>query len=64
VRNAGVRRGKAAVTDGPFAETKEVVGGFILIDAAGMDEALEIAAGIPLAKLGSIEVRPVMQMSR
>jgi hypothetical protein len=67
VRNARtirVRRGKASVTDGPFAETKEVVGGFILIDAAGMDEALEVAAGIPLAKLGSIEVRPVMPMSR
>jgi hypothetical protein len=67
VRNARtirVRRGKASVTDGPFAETKEVVGGFILIDAAGMDEALEIGAGIPLARLGSIEVRPVMQMSR
>lgn len=67
VRNARtvrVRQGKASVTDGPFAETKEVVGGFILIDAAGMDEALEIAAGIPLAKLGSIEVRPVMEMRR
>ena len=67
VRNARtirVRRGKASVTDGPFAETKEVVGGFILIDAAEMDEALEVAAGIPLAKLGSIEVRPVMPMSR
>ena len=67
VRNARtvrVRRGKASVTDGPFAETKEVVGGFILIDAAGMDEALEIAAGIPLAKLGSIEVWPVMEMRR
>jgi hypothetical protein len=67
VRNARtirVRRNKASVIDGPFAETKEVVGGFILITAGGMDEALEIAAGIPLAKLGSIEVRPVMQMSR
>jgi hypothetical protein len=67
VRNARtirVRQGKASVVDGPFAETKEVVGGFILISAAGMDAALEIAAGIPLAKLGSIEVRPVMQMSR
>ena len=67
VRNARtirVRRGKASVIDGPFAETKEVVGGFILISAAGMDEALEIAAGIPLAKIGSIEVRPVMQIRR
>ena len=61
-RTVRVRRGEASVTDGPFAETKEVVGGFILIEAAGMDEALEIAAGIPLAKLGSIEVRPIMQI--
>jgi len=56
-----VRRGKASSTDGPFAETKEHLGGFILIEAADMDEALKIAAGIPLAKLGSIEVRPVMK---
>jgi hypothetical protein len=61
-RTVRVRRGKAAVTDGPFAETKEVVGGFILIEAAGMDEALKIATGIPLARLGSIEVRPIMQI--
>jgi len=47
---------------GPFAESKEHVGGFILIEAAGMDEALEIAAGIPLTKLGSIEVRPIMRI--
>jgi hypothetical protein len=63
-RTIRVRRGNASVTDGPFAETKEVVGGFILIDAARMDEALQIAAGIPLAKHGSIEVRPVMSFSR
>jgi hypothetical protein len=61
-RTVRVRRGKMSVTDGPFAETKEVVGGFILIEAAGMDEALEIAAGIPLAKLGSIEVRPILRI--
>jgi len=61
-RTVRVRGGKTAVTDGPFAETKEVVGGFILIEAAGMDEALKIAAGIPLAKLGSIEVRPIMRI--
>ncbi len=61
-RTVRVRRGKASVTDGPFAETKEQVGGFILVEAPGMDEALEIAAGIPLAKLGSIEVRPVMRI--
>jgi hypothetical protein len=61
-RTVRVRQGKASITDGPFAETKEQVGGFILIEAAGMDEALEIAAGIPLAKLGSIEVRPTMKI--
>jgi hypothetical protein len=61
-RTVRVRRGKTSVTDGPFAETKEVVAGFILIEAAGMDEALEIAAGIPLAKLGSVEVRSVMRI--
>lgn len=61
-RTVRVRRGKASATDGPFAETKEQLGGFILINAAGMDEALKIAEGIPLAKLGSIEVRPIMQI--
>jgi hypothetical protein len=61
-RTVRVRQGKASITDGPFAETKEQVGGFILIEAAGMDQALEIAAGIPLAKLGSIEVRPTMKI--
>jgi hypothetical protein len=63
-RTIRVRLGKVSTTDGPVAETKEHLGGFILIDAADMNEALEIAAGIPLAKLGSIEVRPAMQMSR
>jgi hypothetical protein len=60
-RTTRVRQGKALSTDGPFAETKEHLGGFILIEAADMNEALEIAAGIPLAKLGSIEVRPIMR---
>ena len=59
-RTVQVRRGKAKFTDGPFAETKEHLGGFILIDAADMDEALDIAAKIPMAKFGTIEVRPVM----
>src|SRR5713101_8185109 len=62
-RTVRVRHGKASVTDGPFAETKEHVGGFILIEAADMNQALEIAAGIPLAKLGSIEVRPIMKIN-
>jgi len=59
-RTVRVRRGTALATDGPFAETKEQLGGFILIDAASMDDAVDLAAGIPLAKLGSIEVRPIM----
>jgi len=62
-RTVRVRHGKASITDGPFAETKEHVGGFILIEAADMNQALEIAAGIPLAKLGSIEVRPIMKIT-
>src|ERR1700740_1227364 len=61
-RTVRVRQGKSSVTDGPFAETKEVVGGFILIEAAAMEEAVGIAAGIPLAKLGSIEVRPILHI--
>lgn len=60
-RTVRVRRGKASATDGPFAETKEQLGGFILVNAADMEEALKIAEGIPLAKLGSIEVRPILQ---
>jgi hypothetical protein len=59
-RTVRVRHGKTSVTDGPFAEAKEQVGGFILVEAANMNQALEIAAGIPLAKLGSIEVRSIM----
>ena len=59
-RTVRVRRGKTSVTDGPFAETKEHLGGFILIDAANIDEAVDIAAGIPMAKLGSVEVRPIL----
>jgi hypothetical protein len=54
-----VRDGKMSTTDGPFAETKEVLGGFLLIEARDMNEAIRIAAGLPLAKLGSIEVRPI-----
>ncbi len=54
-----VRDGERMLTDGPFAETKEQLGGFFLIEAADQDEALRIAAGIPSARLGSVEVRPV-----
>jgi hypothetical protein len=54
-----VRNGKMAITDGPFAETREQLGGYYLIDAKNLDEATAIAARIPGARHGSIEVRPV-----
>ena len=54
-----VRNGKAMITDGPFAETREQLGGYYLIEAKNLDEALETAARIPGAKHGSIEVRPI-----
>ena len=57
-----VRHGKVAVTDGPFAETKEQLAGFYLIDARDLDEALQVAAAIPPAREGSIEVRPVREL--
>lgn len=57
-----VRGGEASVTDGPFAETKEQLAGFYLVDANDLDEALRIAAGIPAARVGSVEVRPVRQL--
>jgi hypothetical protein len=55
-----VRNGKRSVTDGPYAETKEQLGGFYIVEAAGLDEALEWAAKIPGARRGKIEVRPVL----
>jgi hypothetical protein len=55
-----VREGKTLTTDGPFAETREQLGGYYLVDAKDLDTALAIAARIPGAKTGSIEVRPVM----
>ena len=58
-RSVRVREGKKLVTDGPFAETKEAVGGFDLIEADSIDEAVEIAAGHPVAGIGMIEVRPL-----
>ena len=54
-----VRDGKSLVTDGPFAETKEQIGGFFLIEARDQEEAIRIAAKWPSARLGSIEVRPI-----
>ena len=57
-----VRNGQVQLYDGPFAETKELLAGFYLVDAKDPNEALEIAGGIPPAKHGSIEVRPVRQL--
>ncbi len=57
-----VRNGKTTTTDGPFAETREQLGGYYLIEAKDLDEATAIAARPPSAKSGSIEVRPVMKM--
>jgi hypothetical protein len=56
-----VRDDKLSVTDGPFAETKEHLGGFILIEAADLTQAITLAARIPMAKIGTIEVRPVRE---
>jgi hypothetical protein len=58
-RTVRVRDGKRLVTDGPFAETKEAVGGFDLIECDSFDEAVEIAASHPIAQFGAIEVRPL-----
>ncbi|OHV20535.1 MULTISPECIES: YciI family protein [Rhizobium] len=58
-----VRSGELSVTDGPFIETKEALGGFILVEAKDLNDAIRIAAGIPLAKLGAIEVRPIHEFA-
>jgi hypothetical protein len=60
-RTIRVRRGKVSTTDGPFAETKEQLGGFFLIEAKGLDEACQIASRFPAARIGVIEVRPVRE---
>jgi hypothetical protein len=57
-----VRDGKKFVTDGPFAETREQLGGYFLIDANNLDEAIAIAAKIPMARKGTVEVRPVVEI--
>ena len=57
-----IRNGKTVVTDGPFAETKELLAGFYLVEAATLDEAIQIASKIPPAREGSVEVRPVRQL--
>ena len=58
-----IRDGKTLTTDGPFAETREQLGGFYLVDAKNLDEAIAIAARIPSARIGSIEVRPIWEMA-
>ena len=55
-----VRNGKMSTTDGPYAETKEQLGGYFLIEAKDLNDALQVASRIPSAKTGSIEVRPIM----
>jgi hypothetical protein len=57
-----VRQGKVATTDGPFAETKEQLGGYYLLKARDLNEAIQLASRIPGARFGSVEVRPVMEM--
>jgi len=56
-----VRDGKRLVTDGPFAETREQLGGYMLVDVANLDEAIEIAGRIPLARTSTVEIRPVRE---
>ncbi|AFY91172.1 YciI family protein [Chroococcidiopsis thermalis] len=58
-----VRDGKSLVTDGPFAETREQLGGFFLIDAQDLDEAIAIATQIPGARVGTVEIRPVVEVA-
>jgi hypothetical protein len=58
-----VRNGKPMLTDGPFAETREQLGGYYLIDARNLDEAIGIAARIPGARFGTVEVRPVIELA-
>jgi hypothetical protein len=59
-----VRDGRLSATDGPFAETNEQLGGFVLIEARDLNEAIRIAGRIPSARIGSIEVRPVIDLAR
>ena len=58
-----VRNGRMSITDGPFAETKEQLAGFYLVDAKDLNEAIQLAAKIPPARVGSIEVRPVRELA-
>ena len=58
-----VREGRRLVTDGPFAETREQLGGYFIIEARDLDEAIGVAARIPGAKKGTVEIRPVMELA-
>ena len=58
-----VREGRPFVTDGPFAETREQLGGYFMIDAKDLDEAIGIAARIPVSRMGTIEIRPVIEIA-
>lgn len=58
-----VRNGKVSITDGPFAETKEALAGFYMVEAKDLDEAIQLASRIPPARVGSIEVRPIRQLA-
>jgi hypothetical protein len=58
-----VREGKRLVTDGPFAETREQLGGYFLVEAENLDDAIAMAARIPMARKGTVEVRPVIEIS-
>jgi hypothetical protein len=59
-----VRNGKVSTTDGPFAETKEQLGGFYMIEAKDLNDAIQVASKIPSARLGAIEIRPVVNFSQ
>jgi hypothetical protein len=59
-----IRDGRVSTTDGPFAETKEQLGGFYLINARDLDDAIQVASKIPSARLGSVEVRPIVEFDQ
>lgn len=61
-KSVRMREGKRLLTDGPFAETREQLGGYFLIDAADLDAAISVAARIPAAKWGTVEIRPIIEI--
>src|SRR6266849_6700443 len=63
-RTVRVRNGKVSATDGPFAETNEQLGGFYLIEARDLNDAIQVASGIPSARMGRIEVRPILELGK